>query len=183
MSKIYLTSDWHFMHNRDFIYKPRGFTNTLEMSQEIVKRYNEIIQPEDHVYVLGDLMLNDDETGIKLIKSLKGTIHIIRGNHDTDTRMEFYKNCYNIAEVCEGKFLNYNGYHFYLTHFPCICSNFDYEKPLKSRTINLCGHTHTPDKFLDWDKGVIYHVEVDAHNCYPVFLDDILNEIKTKFSA
>jgi hypothetical protein len=28
------------------------------------------------------------------------------------------------------------------------------------------------------DKGVIYHVEMDAHNCQPIKLETILAEIK-----
>ena len=39
---------------------------------------------------------------------------------------------------------------------------------------------HTTNKWLDWDKGLIYHVEVDAHNFFPVSLDTILNEIDEK---
>ena len=32
------------------------------------------------------------------------------------------------------------------------------------------------------DKGLVYHVEVDAHNCYPISIDDIVTEIKTFIS-
>ena len=46
--------------------------------------------------------------------------------------------------------------------------------------INLCGHAHTLDRFTDFDKGLIYHCEVDAHDNKPVLLDDIIQEIKTK---
>ena len=28
------------------------------------------------------------------------------------------------------------------------------------------------------DKGLIYHVELDAHNCYPVSIDQIIEDIK-----
>ena len=51
-------------------------------------------------------------------------------------------------------------------------------KPLKKKLINLCGHTHTDNKFKDMDKGLIYHVELDAHNNKPVLLDDIIDDLK-----
>lgn len=133
---------------------------------------------EDDVYILGDLMLNDNDTGIKLLKSLKGKIHIILGNHDTDARVELYNNCYNVVEICYATIIKYGKYHFYLSHYPTLTANK--EKHLSECLINLCGHTHTPDKWADWDKGIIYHVECDAHNCTPVLIDDIINDCITE---
>lgn len=182
MGQIWITSDWHFCHSREFLWQPRGFKNEYEMNEAIITRYNEVVSPEDDVYCLGDCMLNNNDEGLHCIKQLKGNIHLIRGNHDTDTRMQLYDSCYNIVEICEGKFLNYNNYHFFLSHFPCICSNYDYDKPLKSRTISLCGHRHTQDPFLDWDKGLCFHTEVDTNNCYPWNLDTIINKIKEKIN-
>lgn len=178
MGRVFVTSDWHFCHNRDFLYQPRGYNNVYEMNKELVSKYNTVVSSEDDVYCLGDCMLNDNEEGLYLIKQLKGNIHIIRGNHDTDTRMELYKDCWNVVEVCEGKFLNYKGYHFYLSHYPTLTSNYDMQKPLKARAISLCGHTHTQDRFLDMDKGLIYHCEVDAHQGVPANLDNIILDIK-----
>lgn len=178
MSRIWLTSDWHFCHNKDFLWEPRGFCNQYEMNDILIKNYNELIDSNDDVYCLGDCMLNDNELGLQCIKHLKGNIHIIRGNHDTDSRIPLYSSCWNVVEVCEGKYLNYNNYHFYLSHYPCLCGNYDDDKPLKNKFISLCGHTHTKDKFIDMDKGLIYHCEVDAHNNKPVLLDDIISDIK-----
>ena len=180
MGKIWVTSDWHFCHSREFLWQPRGFKNEYEMNKAIIARHNEVVSPEDDVYCLGDCMLNDNEEGLRCIKQLKGNIHIIRGNHDTDFRLPLYDSCYNIVEICEGKFLNYNNYHFYLSHFPCICSNWDFDKPLKARTISLCGHTHISDPFKDWDKGLIFHCEMDTNNCTPWDLDVIIEKIKEK---
>lgn len=69
---IYITSDFHFSHNRDFIYESRGFTCVEDMNKTIVKNWNSIINKDDDVYILGDLMLNDDEEGLRLINSLNG---------------------------------------------------------------------------------------------------------------
>lgn len=181
-NKIYLTSDLHLMHQRPFLYEPRGFSSVYEMNDAIVNNWNSIINMEDHVYVLGDLMLNDNEGGLRLLKQLKGHIHIVRGNHDSNSRMGLYSTCYNVVEITEGQFLNYKNYHFYLSHYPCICSNWDYDKPLKARCISLCGHSHVKDPFADWDKGLIYHVELDTNNCYPWLIDNIIENIKEKIN-
>ena len=175
---IFVTSDWHFCHQREFIYRPRGFENVYEMNEAIIIRHNAIVQPDDDVYVLGDLMLNDNEEGTHCVKQLKGNLHVVRGNHDSETRMDLYNKCHNIVEVTEGQFLNYHNYHFYLSHYPCLCGNLDNDKPLKARVISLCGHSHVQDPFADWDKGLIFHCEMDTNNCTPWLLDDIIERIK-----
>lgn len=178
MGNLWLTSDWHFFHSQPFIYEPRNFKNTYEMSEAIIQRHNEVVKPDDEVYCLGDLMLNDNDAGIRAIKQLKGNIHIIRGNHDSLTRIDLYNECWNVVEITEGQYINYNNYHFYLSHYPCLCGNFDDNKSLKTKMINLCGHRHDKNKFCDMDKGIIYHCELDAHNCYPVNIETIIEDIK-----
>ena len=76
--------------------------------------------------------------------------------------------------------LKYNGYNFYLSHYPALTSNYDYDKPLKRKVISLCGHTHTKDPFADVDKGLIFHCELDTNDCYPWCLDDIITKIKER---
>lgn len=182
MGQVWITSDWHFGHNREFLWGSRGFQSVEEMNKEIISRHNELVNYNDDVYVLGDLMLGNNDVGIAAIKQLKGQFHVIRGNHDTASRMDLYNQCYNIVEISEGQFLNYHNYHFYLSHYPCLCSNWDYDKPLKARAISLCGHSHVKDPFADWDKGLIYHCEMDTNNCYPWNIDDIIKFIKEKIN-
>jgi calcineurin-like phosphoesterase family protein len=175
---IYVTSDLHFNHDKFFLYAPRDFKSVEEMNKYIVNRWNDTITDEDDVYILGDLMLNDNDTGMELLRSLNGKLHIIYGNHDTPTRQELYNELENVVEAGYATAFKYRHYNFYLSHYPTLCSNYDIDKPLKARVINLCGHTHTEDKFADMDKGLIYHCEMDAHNCCPVLLDDIIWDIK-----
>ena len=82
---IYFSSDYHFNHNREFIYQARGFPNIEEMNEAIVQRHNEIVKPEDIIYVLGDLCLGGGseealQKNKELIERLNGTLYIIRGN-------------------------------------------------------------------------------------------------------
>ena len=180
MNKIYLTSDLHFAHAKDFIFKPRGFHTVGEMNYHIISVWNNMVKDDDNIYVLGDMMLSDDKEGMWLLNNLRGHIHIVRGNHDSDRRIELYKKSPHIVEVENSLYLHYNGYHFYLTHYPTLTSNFDFDKPLKARLINLCGHSHIQNPFEDWDKynAPIYHCELDAHNCTPISLDQIIQDIQ-----
>lgn len=179
MNNIWVTSDWHFSHDKSFCYEPRGFKSAFEMNEELLYLHNHFVAPNDEVYVLGDLTLGNAEVGMKYIREMNGRLHIIRGNHDNDKKIKEYAEMPNVVEVVDAKFLNYGKFHFFLSHYPALTANYD-EKSLKQKMINLCGHVHTLDRFADFDKGLIYHCEVDAHDNKPVLLDDIIQEIKTK---
>lgn len=181
MGQIYISSDTHFNHDKSFIWEPRGFNSVEEMNESIISNWNAIVKNDDIVYLLGDVMLGDNETGIACLKRLKGTINILIGNHDTNARLKEYSKLPNINICNYAEVIKYNKYTFYLSHYPTLTSNFDIDKPLKRRIINLCGHSHTNDPFVDSDKGAIYHCEVDAHNCEPILIDDIIKEIEKKW--
>lgn len=185
MKNIWFTSDLHFCHDRGFLYQPRGFTSIKEHDETIVENWNKTISNNDIVYLLGDLMLNDNERGIQLIKQLNGqVIYYIRGNHCTDVRCGLYSTTKMIP--LSGSFYNswaavqkINGYTFYLSHYPTITSYVENMAPLKHHLINLHGHTHSKDKFYN-DMPFCYNVALDAHNNYPVAFDEIISDIEKK---
>ena len=148
------------------------------MNEAIVERWNQKVQPSDVVFILGDVMLGDNDKGIGYISRLNGKLYVIRGNHDTDTRVTLYRESNHILEVYNAYYLRYNGYHFYLTHYPCLTGNLEKET-LKQMTLNLSGHTHSKNKFF-YDLPYVYNVAMDAHNCAPVSIDEIIEDMKNK---
>ena len=169
---IYFTSDTHFCHNKPFLYEPRGFKSIEEHDETIVKNWNSIVKPEDDVYHLGDVMLMDNEKGIEYVKKLNGKIHIILGNHCTETRIELYKQCPNIVEIAYAKEIKIGKNYFFLCHYPTCVGNFDDNKKIWC----LCGHSHTKNKFIDMDKKS-YHVELDCQNNFPIEITNIIKDI------
>lgn len=178
MPNIWLSSDFHFGHDREFIWGPRGFNSIEEHDEEIVKRYNAVVSDEDDVYVLGDLMLGNNNHGIECINRLKGKLHVIFGNHDTDARKTLYKMLPNVVETADALRFKYNKYHFYCSHYPTITSNLEKES-LKQVEINLYGHTHQINEFYE-DRPFMYHVGVDSNNCHPVLIDDVISRCENK---
>ena len=174
---VYFTSDLHLGHDKDFIYKERGFDNINSHDIAILKNWNSVVTPDDIVYVLGDLMLGDNSTGMSILKQLNGTIYIILGNHDTDPRIALYKTLPYVADISFADRIRYKGYTFFLSHYPMCTGNLDDGAPIKARVINLCGHSHIKNRFKDMDKGLIYHVEIDCHNNFPISFDEILFDI------
>ena len=74
------------------------------MNETIIQRHNEIVKPEDIVYVLGDLCLGGGSEEMlqknkELIERLNGILYIIRGNHDSDNRCKMYRSCKNVKQV------------------------------------------------------------------------------------
>lgn len=147
----------------------------------IIKNWNELVAPDDDVYLLGDLMLNDNEHGMKCLGRLNGKLHLIRGNHCTDERWKLYANSWNVVEMCGwATQIRIGKQSIFLSHYPTIASNYDIDKPLKQRVLNLCGHSHTKDPFADWNKGLIFHCELDTNNCKPWNYEDIIKKAKEK---
>lgn len=175
---IYLISDTHFGHNKMFLYEPRGFTNIQEHDIQIIKNWNEVVSYCDDVYHLGDVMLGDNEYGLECLKQLNGKIHIICGNHCTDARRALYSDCKNVVEVVDAKPLKYGKYSFFLSHYPCLCANYDDGRPLTKQRISLCGHSHCRNPFKDMDKGLIYHCELDCNSLQPILINKIIENLE-----
>ena len=113
---IWITSDWHFNHDKEFVWKERGFNSVDEMNKKIIENYNSLVNPDDDIYVLGDLMLGPAAAGIDCIKQLKGKLHIALGNHDTETRKNLYYELPNVIEIGYALYLKYRKHHFLLTY-------------------------------------------------------------------
>lgn len=175
---IWFTSDWHFGHDREFIWKPRGFTSIQEHDERIIIRHNNLVAPDDDVYVLGDLMLGDNEHGLNCIRRMKGKLHIIRGNHDTDRRIELYRSLPAVVEICDAKYLRERGYHFFLSHYPSLTGNLEKES-LKQMTCNIFGHTHQKAQFYN-DIPYMVCVCIDALDCFPLSIGEIISKMQSK---
>ena len=172
-------------HNREFLYKPRGFTSIEEHDAVIVENWNKVIKYNDCVFLLGDLMLNDNESGIKKLNMLNGTIYYIRGNHCSNARCVMYEKQTNMHPLCGSFFTSWaslekiKGYSLYLSHYPTMVGSLEDMSPLSKRLINLHGHLHTKNKFYQ-DIPFMYNVALDAHNNTPVSFDEIVADIEAK---
>ena len=168
MSKIFFTSDLHFGHDKDFIWRARGFNSIEEMNESIIERWNSVVANTDTVYILGDIYMNGDENA-SWCEKLNGWKYIIRGNHDTDNKMDKIKFWFDVLPIKYADMIKHKKWHFYLSHYPTMMGNRDDQKKLW----NLSGHTHTKDKF-EYGEHKVYNVGMDAHNCYPVEIEKII---------
>ena len=171
---IWFTSDLHqhFNHDKDFIWKARGFESVQEMNEALIERWNSIVQKDDIVYNLGDVFLGTDkEQSLEMVSRLNGQIHYTIGNHDGDKKIEATKQLPNTADVQFGYRLKHKKTTFLCTHYPTVVGNMTFDN-----VWNLHGHTHQKDSFSNIP--YCYHVGVDSHNCYPVDVEQIFEDIK-----
>ena len=178
MGKIFATSDLHFGHDREFVWKVRGYNSVEDMNEQQIAKWNSVVGVDDDVYVLGDLMLGSNTAGLACIARLNGRIHIVLGNHDTSAREALYRDLYNVVEVAQAIKIKFNKHHFFMSHYPAMTGNLENEN-LKQMTLNLFGHTHQTKNFYE-DRPYMYHVGVDSHDGYPVNLYDVLDEMYAK---
>lgn len=86
MPSIFLTSDTHFGHAGVCRFltasgeQLRPWDNPDEMDEEMVKRWNETVKPNDKVYHLGDVVIN--RKALPILSRLNGDKVLIKGNHD-----------------------------------------------------------------------------------------------------
>ena len=176
---IWLTSDLHLFHDRWFIYEPRGFSSVEEMNEAIEHNWNELVNDDDEVYVLGDLMVGgktiNNDAGMEIIRRLKGKKHVFIGNHDTDARIKLYRQEKSIVDVQYATMMRYRGHDLYFSHFPTFTSDLKNEEP-KDWIINFYGHIHNKERFFN---GIpfMYNVALDAHDNRPVSLEEAWKEI------
>lgn len=178
VSKIFFTSDTHFNHDREFVYSPRGFKTIQEMNGTLVKNWNETVDNDDDIYVLGDFFLGTDFNYIQeVLNKLNGRIHLVTGNHDTPSKIIEYTSWNNIVEIADALRIRYKKREFFLCHYPVLTASLE-QDPDKA-VINLFGHTHSKDKFYE-DRPYMYNVAVDANDNKPVEIEEILTAFNNK---
>ncbi|HIY67347.1 MAG TPA: hypothetical protein H9830_13860 [Candidatus Agrococcus pullicola] len=68
----FVTSDTHFGHVRIIELAHRPFAEVTEMDEEIVRRWNAVVAPDDVVLHLGDVALGPIATPLQITERLNG---------------------------------------------------------------------------------------------------------------
>ena len=73
---VFFTSDTHFGHERKIRFKEVPFKSVDEMNDELVRRWNRVVGPNDLVYHIGDF------GDYNFVKKLNGKVVLICGNYE-----------------------------------------------------------------------------------------------------
>lgn len=91
--KVFFTSDTHFGHNKEFIYKHRGYSNIDEHDTNIINEINNVVGQNDYLFHLGDFCLNTDlDKFNSLLDRINcQNIYKIWGNHSNCHKKKVYR--------------------------------------------------------------------------------------------
>jgi calcineurin-like phosphoesterase family protein len=186
MPAVFLTSDTHFGHagvcrftEADGVTKIRPWTDPDEMDEEMIRRWNDRVRPNDKVYHLGDVVIN--RRALKTLHRLNGDKVLIRGNHDIFPDVEYRE-----------YFRELRAYHvmngMILSHIPV------HEASLGRFGVNIHGHLHSARvkkaRGIDTNTGAtLYSDEIDTrYHCVcveqtdytPILFEDVIKRIEAE---
>jgi len=186
MPAVFLTSDTHFGHagvcrftESDGVTKIRPWTDPDEMDEEMIKRWNDTVRPNDKVYHLGDVVIN--RKSLKTLSRLNGDKVLIRGNHDIfrDDEYRMYFRELRAYHVMNGMILS---------HIPL------HEASLGRFGVNIHGHLHsnrvkkargidakTGATLYSTENDVRYHcVCVEQTDFTPILFENVIKRIEAE---
>ncbi|MBQ4262193.1 MAG: metallophosphoesterase [Ruminococcus sp.] len=130
---IYYIADMHFGHKNILKYDKRPFADTEQMDKEIIRRWNERVNDDDTVYVLGDAFFRGEGRSLEIMNRLNGYKHLIRGNHDRNNgkMLKMWESVCEYEEIKDGEQL------VVLSHYPMLFYNHQ-----RDGAVMLYGHVH-----------------------------------------
>ncbi len=197
MSQTWFTSDLHFSHKR--VAQLRGFTkevpdflgdpdavltigDTEAHDAAIIENWNRVVNPEDTVWVLGDVGMGHLPRFEEQLSQLRGRKHLITGNHDDPwpgNRDSFkYQRSWleRFESVQPFARKKIDGITVLLSHFPYDGDHTEEERCTQYRLRHygewlLHGHTHW--KHIQSHHGHQIHVGLDAWGLEPASMSSI----------
>ena len=143
MAKDYFIADTHFGGENIRRYENRPFASAMEMDEALIANWNQTVNSEDTVYVLGDFSdYGEDTQDAEILKRLNGRKMLVMGNHDRHRTPEQWRalgfeECFSMPVLYEGFFL--------LSHEPLYINvNMPYA--------NFYGHVHANPSYNDASK-------------------------------
>lgn len=133
-------SDTHFGHRHVIRFDGRPFSDVEQMDYTIMALWNDRVQADDDVWILGDFCYRAEKAPEWYLRQLKGHKHLIVGNHDKVTLES--ENAYQYLETIDTMVnvkdqLNRENVQVILLHYPMA------EWPHIHRgAYHLFGHIH-----------------------------------------
>lgn len=190
---MFFTSDTHFGHARIIELCSRPFKDVEHMNTEIVRRWNEMVHPQDTVFHLGDVALGKINESLPIVSRLNGYKILVNGNHDRPfmnagkARYQEWHDVYSqvFDEVYYSTVVPFrlNEHKVMLSHFPYDGDSHDGDRFTDFRAVDegiplIHGHTHSNGRISRSKNGTLQiHVGMDAWDYRPVSKDEILSLI------
>lgn len=167
----WFTSDLHFGHYNIIRFCDRPFKDEVEMDRALIVNWNSKVQPNDTIYVLGDIFFCKMQRAANILDQLSGNKILVLGNHDKVIRNNWeLKN--KFADILPDlSTQTIQGQKVVLCHYPL----WSWEHASRG-VYNLHGHVHSvvpvqPNKRQ-------YDVGVDNNGFFPVEWSEIVRKME-----
>lgn len=152
----YFISDLHFGHKNCLAFDDRPFVDIESHDNFIIEHWNNTVNMDDDVYILGDISWHNVTKTIEILSSLNGKKHLIIGNHDNNfLKNKDFRNCF--VEVCNYKELYIDKDHsVILCHYPIPCFKNHYYG-----WYHLYGHVHN-----SFEANMMNHIKQEMSELY-----------------
>jgi calcineurin-like phosphoesterase family protein len=145
--KTYITSDLHFGHTNIMNFCPatraRFRNDVAYMNEAMVKEWNEIVEPEDLVYILGDVAFLPAQKAAEFMNRCNGRKILVQGNHDRKTLNDpVFRGCFE--EIHYYLDINYNGTKVCMFNYPI--AEWD---QMHRGSVHFHGHLHGGESGLE----------------------------------
>lgn len=180
---IYFISDMHFFHNNIINFAKRPFRNEKDMSDALIKNWNNKVSNNDGVYILGDMFVSrkDKEKIKEVLEKLNGKKYLILGNHDSvwiNAYPEFKSYFKEISEKKKIHFKNNEKYiSVIMTHHPML----EWDGYYKGH-YHIFGHIHNkkdqPQLSYLKKQDMMFNACVEVNNYEPVNFNELVENNK-----
>lgn len=185
---ILFTSDLHLGHKNviDFCNRNKktcgvDFENVEQMDAFLIDKWNQKVENDDEVYILGDFSFRSSKDVIDYLKRMKGKKHMIAGNHDykwqknIDEVRPYLESVSNMEIIRIGKKL------VTLNHYPMLEWNGSHRARDQKTSLSwlIHGHIHDTRKGDTFDYIKTYlpcalNAGVDINHYEPVTFEELL---------
>jgi calcineurin-like phosphoesterase family protein len=168
----HFTADLHLGHGNIIKYAKRPFKNSLEMDEAIIENWNSKVATGDEVYVIGDVGLTDADYIVRCLERMHGNKYLIEGNHDERSlkSQRFREQFVWIERMRE---IEFNDPSAKKGRRPIVLCHYAMRVWNRSHhgAYHLYGHSH--GKLPDDRNSLSMDVGIDAHNYFPISLEEI----------
>jgi calcineurin-like phosphoesterase family protein len=184
MSRTWFTADLHLGQHNIIGHCHRPYRGVAQMNADVVGRWNRVVADDDTVWVLGDV---GAAAALPLVRFLRGTKHLISGNHDYcwpgngplagATRWMYL--AAGFATIRTTAEIELGGEHVTLSHFPYEGDSHGEDRFVPWRPRNeggwiVHGHVHTAWRH----RGRMINVGVDVWDYAPVAEETLVQLIR-----
>lgn len=170
--KTYITSDLHWGHKNIMTFCPVSrarFRNDVDyMNEAMVKEWNDLIEPEDSVYILGDVAFLPAAKATEYMRRLNGRKILVQGNHDRKLLQDAdFRGCFD--EIYHYLDVNYNGTKCVMLHYPI--AEWD---QMHRGAVHFHGHLHGGESGLEQYRA--RDMGIDATGQIAVLMEDAIRD-------